>query len=103
MSSDDHKSQNSKQPDNGRIELQKTENGFGISLTQPPGLRKNLKGKKLKVLDVEEGSVAAQYFKQGDKLSSIEINGKDITKSSQKKRLELWKNAEKVVITKKVK
>ena len=36
---------------------------------------KNLKGKKYRVTGVVEGSVGAQYFKEGDKLSSIEVNG----------------------------
>ena len=36
---------------------------------------KNLKGKKYRVTGVVEGSVGAQYFIEGDKLSSIEVNG----------------------------
>ena len=48
---------------------------WGISLTKPAGLWKNLKGKKYRVTGVVEGSVEAQDFKEGDKLSSIEVNG----------------------------
>ena len=76
------------------VELQRDTNGFGISVQFPWGFRK-----KIKVTKVEDDSHAALLnVKEGDKLKSIEINGKDISKSSKSKILKLWKNADKIVL-----
>ena len=87
-----------KKPYTGKIKLQRNEKGvFGMDLTRP-----RFK-KKFRVENLVEGSTAAQYFKEGDKLNSIEIEGKDITNRSFKTFLMLWRNVDSIVITKKVK
>ena len=81
-----------------RIRLQRNSNGdFGLGLTKPRGW----KWRKWRVSDVEEGSMAAQYFKKGDKLTSIVVNGKDISNSSLDKFLIFWRLADSIVFTKK--
>ena len=80
-----------------RIRLQRNSNGdFGLGLTKP-------RGWKWRVSDVEEGSMAAQYFKKGDKLNSIEVNEKDISNSSIDKIRIFWRLADSIVFTKKYK
>ena len=72
----------------------KETNGFGINVRFPRGFKK-----KIKVKNVEEHSYAAkQNVKEGDKLKSIEIGGKDISKYSKSKILKKWKEADKIIL-----
>ena len=76
------------------VELQRNSNGFGINVRFPRGFKK-----KIKVKNVEEHSYAAkQNVKEGDKLKSIEIGGKDISKYSKSKILKKWKEADKIIL-----
>ena len=80
------------------IRLQRNANGgFGLGLKKPRGWN----WRKWRVSDVKEGSMAAQYFKKGDKLTSIVVNGKDISNSSIDKFLIFWRLADSIVFTKK--
>ena len=80
------------------IRLQRNANGgFGLGLKKPRGWN----WRKWRVSDVKEGSMAAQYFKKGDKLTSIVVNGKDISNSSIDKFLIFWTLADSIVFTKK--